>query len=133
MERDRLSVLIVDDHEDLAATLGQLVEHLGHEAHVARCALEGLALARKAEPDVAFLDVGLPEVDGFELARRLRLQGSSALLVAFTGFSGRAMLRRCLDAGFDRHLVKPALLGALSEVFAEASSRRAARASTCQR
>jgi len=128
MDRDRLSVLIVDDHEDLADTLALLVEHLGHEARVARCAQDGLALARVADPDVAFLDLGLPDLDGFELARRLRLQGSTALLVAFTGLSGRSATRRCEDAGFDRHVVKSAFVGALSDLFCEASARRISRA-----
>jgi CheY-like chemotaxis protein len=128
--RARFNVLIVDDHEDLADTLALLVEHHGHEARVARCGVDGLALARTSDPDVAFLDVGLPDFDGYELARRLRLQGSSALLVAFTGFSGRTATRRCMDAGFDRHVVKPAVLGALSDVFTEVGARRLARAAT---
>lgn len=135
MERARLSVLIVDDHEDLADTLALLVAHLGHEPRVARCGVEGLAMARASDPDVAFLDVGLPDVDGCELARRLRLQGSAALLVAFTGFGGRTNARRCLDAGFDRHVVKPAVLAAISDVFVEASARRLSRdaAAACPR
>jgi len=132
MDGDRLSVLIVDDHQDLADTLAELVEHLGHDARVARCAAEGLALARAADPDVAFLDVGLPDLDGFELARRLRLQGSAALLVAFTGLSGRAATRRCHEAGFDRHVVKSSVLGAVADLFVEASARRAARAAACR-
>lgn len=127
MDRHRLSVLIVDDHVDLADTLAQVVEQLGHDARVARCAVDGLALARMADPDVAFLDVGLPDLDGFELARRLRLQGSAALLVAFTGLSGRAATRRCKDAGFDRHVVKTAVSGALADLFVEAWARRARR------
>lgn len=119
-----LRVLIVDDHADLAEALAQVIALHDHQVHVAESAHEGLALARDVNPDVIFLDVGLPDLDGCEAARRLRLAGSSALLVAFTGLSGRADERRFAEAGFDRHVVKPALMEALTPLFDEALARR---------
>lgn len=123
---DTLRVLIVDDHADLADALAQVVKLHDHDVHVATSAGEGLALARALDPDVVFLDVGLPDLDGCEAARRLRLAGSSALLVAFTGRSGRAEVRRFHEAGFDRHVLKPALMESLVPLFDEALVRRAA-------
>lgn len=121
---DRLRVLIIDDHADLAEALAQVVALLDHDARVATSAREGLAAAREQDPEVVFLDVGLPDLDGCEVARRLRLAGSSALLVAFTGRSGRAEVRRFQQAGFDRHVVKPALMETLGPLFTEALARR---------
>lgn len=123
---DPLRVLIVDDHADLADALSQVIALHDHQVHVAMSAREGLALAAEVDPDVIFLDVGLPDLDGCEAARRLRLAGSTALLVAFTGRSGRADLRRFAEAGFDRHLLKPALMETLAPLFDEALARRAA-------
>ncbi len=123
---DTLKVLVVDDHADLADALAQVVRLHAHEVHVATSAARGLALAREVDFDVVFLDVGLPDLDGCEAARRLRLAGSSALLIAFTGRSGRAEARRFKEAGFDRHVVKPALMETLGPLFDEALARRAA-------
>lgn len=121
---DRLRVLIVDDHADLAEALAQVVLLHEHEVQVATSAGAGLALARELDPDVVFLDVGLPDLDGCEAARRLRATGSSALLVAFTGRSGRADARRFAEAGFDRHMIKPVALESLEPLFDEALARR---------
>lgn len=121
---ERLRVLVVDDHADLASALGQAIELHGHEVHTAASAREGLALARELDPDVVFLDVTLPDMDGFEVARRLRRAGASALLVAFTGRGGRADARRFEEAGFDHHLLKPASLEALASLLEQARARR---------
>lgn len=124
---ERLRVLIIDDHADLADALAQVVLLLGHEVRVASSAAEGLALAQERDPEVVFLDVGLPDLDGCEAARRLRLQGSSALLVAFTGRTGKANTRRFVASGFDHHVVKPALMDGLQPLFDEALARRRTR------
>ena len=81
----------------------------GHEVRAARDGTSGLALAAEAHPDVAVIDIGLPDIDGLEVARRLRsTQGKRRLaLVALTGFGGPDDQRRALDAGFDVHLTKP--------------------------
>ena len=103
-------VLIVDDNEDAAGTLKLLLEAAGHEAFVAYRALDALVTARRTSPDVLFLDIGLPDMDGYELARRLRglPETARSTLVALTGYGQLQDKERAKDAGFDHHLVKPA-------------------------
>jgi PAS domain S-box-containing protein len=103
-------VLVVDDNVDAAESLALLLRATGHEV---RTAYDGPAALREAEalrPEVVLLDVGLPRIDGYEVARRLRQQGGlkSALVVALTGYGQDEDRRRALEAGFDVHLVKPA-------------------------
>ena len=77
-----------------------------------------LDAAPSFEPDVVLLDVGLPGMDGFEVARRLRARGFAGMLIALTGYGGPADRERARDAGFDHHLVKPVELGALRAAIA---------------
>jgi len=102
-------VLIVDDDADSADLLVQLLEMRGHNARSVNSASRAIAEAAEFLPDVAILDVGLPDMSGYELAQLLR--NSEALaqckLIAVTGYSGDAALARSKMAGFDLHLVKP--------------------------
>jgi CheY-like chemotaxis protein len=105
----RRRLLVVDDNKDAAESMSMLLELWGHEvicAYDGRTALETAATYR---PDAVFLDIGLPEMDGYEVAERLReLPGSSkAVLVAITGYGQDADRRRSREAGIDHHLVKP--------------------------
>jgi PAS domain S-box-containing protein len=104
-----LTVLVIDDNVDAAATLQALVELNGHRCVVANGGEAGLRLAQEAVPDVVLLDIGLPGMNGYEVARRLRgiphLDG--VLLVAVTGYATEEDRQRALDAGFDVHLSKP--------------------------
>ncbi len=102
-------VLIVDDTEDSAVSLASLVRLSGHKVRTAGDAVQALTEARKAPPDIVFSDIGLPVMDGYELARELRkLPGmESALLVAVTGYGREEDLRLAKQAGFNHHLVKP--------------------------
>ena len=105
----RRRILIVDDNRDFAASLAGILSSLGHEVRVANDGIEGLEEARAFQPEVAFLDIGMPRLNGYELATRLRqipaLSGS--LLVAVTGWGQASDRQRAFDAGFDRHLMKP--------------------------
>jgi CheY-like chemotaxis protein len=104
----RIRVLIVDDNVDAATTLGDLVEGLGHEARIVHDGPAALAAACEQRPEVVFLDIGLPGMDGYEVARRTRAAGlSAATLVALTGYGQEADRRRSAQAGFAQHLVKP--------------------------
>jgi signal transduction histidine kinase/ActR/RegA family two-component response regulator len=105
-------VLVVDDNKDAAETLQLLLEAEGHEALVAHSAHDALAIARQTSPAILFLDIGLPDVDGYELARRLRAlpELAHASLVAVTGYGQPKDKARAIEAGFDHHLVKPARL-----------------------
>jgi PAS domain S-box-containing protein len=113
-------VLVVDDNVDAARMLHELLAQLGHEAAVAHDGAAALAVAGAFQPDVAVLDIGLPAMDGYELARRLRAQrGASALrLIAVTGYGQDADRMRAQAAGFDHHLIKPIAAEALVALLA---------------
>jgi PAS domain S-box-containing protein len=114
-------LLVVDDNVDAAETLAHLLRLQGHDVHVAHDGLAALEQAPVVRPQVAILDIGMPKMDGYEVARRLRgLAGLETLrLVALTGWGNEEDRRRARDAGFDRHLVKPVELSALREVLLE--------------
>jgi signal transduction histidine kinase/CheY-like chemotaxis protein len=105
----RARVLVVDDNEDAAATLAMLLEISGHEVLVEHDSRSALARARDSAPQICVLDIGLPDMDGMELARRLRSQPETAgaLLVAVTGYGQDSDRAASQAAGFDHHLVKP--------------------------
>jgi CheY-like chemotaxis protein len=113
-------VLVVDDLEDSADSLAQLLTLSGHEARAAHDGAAALAAARVFQPEVVLLDIGLPGMDGFEVARRLRQQegGGQMLLVALTGYAQERDRQRTCEVGFDHHLAKPVNLSALRELLA---------------
>ena len=102
-------VLVVDDNEDSAGSLRMLLEMVGHEVRTAYDGEAALAAAKDFRPDVAFLDIGLPGLNGYEVAERIRRQawGRDITLIALTGWGQDSDRRRSKEAGFDRHLVKP--------------------------
>ena len=102
-------VLVVDDNRDAAELLAEALCTVGHDARVAFNGPEAIDLARQLIPEIAFLDIGLPVMDGYELARRLRaLPGCAAMyLVAVTGYGQSTDRQRSREAGFEDHLVKP--------------------------
>ncbi|HEY0709330.1 MAG TPA: PAS domain S-box protein [Polyangia bacterium] len=103
-------VLIVDDNEDARVSAADLLSLLGHEVKTAATGLSALEVVEEFTPDVAFLDIGLPGMDGYELARRLRAKFGSALplrLIALTGYGQESDRAQTRAAGFDAHLVKP--------------------------
>jgi len=112
-------VLLVDDNVDFATSLGLLLKSLGHEVRIAHDAPSALETAGRFRPEFAFLDIGLPGVSGYELARRLRESPDSAaaVLVAVTGWGQDKDRRRAEEAGFDRHLVKPVELATIRSVL----------------
>jgi signal transduction histidine kinase/CheY-like chemotaxis protein len=104
-------VLVVDDNEDAAAGTATLLRHMGHTAEVAYNAAEALASAAAQAPQVAILDIGLPDMDGYALAAALRREhGRTMRLVALSGYGQQADVERAAHAGFDLHLTKPATL-----------------------
>ena len=102
-------LLVVDDNADAAQTLATLLSLHGQEVRAAFSAEEALQVAQEWPPDVAVLDIGLPDLNGYELCRRIRAQpwGAQPLLIACTGWGQREDIDRALDSGFDFHLVKP--------------------------
>ena len=103
-------VLVVDDNEDAAESLALFLGVIGHEVRTAADGLEALRLAGEFHPHAVILDIGLPGLDGWEVARRLRQDTDlgGVMLVALTGHTDEGHGRRCLEAGFDFHLLKPA-------------------------
>jgi CheY-like chemotaxis protein/two-component sensor histidine kinase len=112
-------ILVVDDSRDGADSLALWLQVSGHEVQVCHDGIKALELAGNFQPDVVLLDIGLPGMDGYEVARQLRGQPKTeaALIVALTGYGQEEDMRRSREAGFDHHIVKPADLAALSSLF----------------
>lgn len=103
-----MRVLIVDDNADAAETLSATLGLVGVIARTANDGQSALAIAQELEPHLAILDIGLPLMDGYEVARRLRaLRVPPVMVVAVTGFGQESDYRRSREAGFDDHFVKP--------------------------
>lgn len=103
-------VLVVDDNRDAATTLGVLLANAGYEVEACFDGQEALAIAERFEPDACVLDINMPGMDGYELARRLRTQAGARtpVLATVTAFEDYAHLQKAADAGFDLHFTKPA-------------------------
>jgi two-component system CheB/CheR fusion protein len=129
MAKRRRRVLVIDDNADAADSLQAVLETVGHQVRVARDGRSGIALARSYRPEVILCDIGLPDLDGYAVARALRadatLGGTS--LVALTGYGREQDIEKALKSGFDRHLTKPPelkhLLGLLETAPGPARAR----------
>ena len=115
-----LHILIVEDSVETAETMALLLGLYGHEVRLAHDGPTALRLAHERAPDAVLLDIALPKMDGYELARRLRQQSTDRqpLLVAVTGYGQEEDRRRSREAGFDHHMVKPIDPGALQALLA---------------
>jgi len=112
-------VLVVDDSVDSAETLGELLKIWGHDVRLAHDGPAAVEAARDYRPDVILLDIGLPGMDGFAVARQLRTEGlQTRLLVALTGYGEQTDKQRSQEAGFHHHMVKPVDPDALQKLIA---------------
>jgi CheY-like chemotaxis protein len=104
-----LRILVVDDNRDSAESLALMLQMIGHDARCATDGLAGLETASSFRPEVVFLDIAMPRLNGYDLARRIRDQhwGRGLSLIAMTGLSRAEDQRRAREAGFNHHLVKP--------------------------
>lgn len=100
-------VLIVDDNRDAAQTMALLIKLSGHETSTAHDGPQALAMLADVNPEVALLDIGLPQMDGYELARRIRERIHDVYLIAVSGYGQPEDKARSSEAGFDEHFVKP--------------------------
>jgi PAS domain S-box-containing protein len=124
---ERRRVLVVDDNADAAASLAVLLELDGHLVKIAGDGLEAVEHAQNFDPEIIFMDLGMPRVDGFEATRRIRAlpSGKSPYIIALTGWGQAADRRRAREAGVDQHLVKPISPVALTEVLTTYNERQA--------
>ncbi|MGQ9426630.1 response regulator [Gilvimarinus sp. F26214L] len=115
-------VVIIDDNEDSAGALAICLETLGYDVQVSHTGESGLTLVRACNPDVVLLDIGLPDINGYQVAEQLRAEetsDSSLRIIAMSGYGGASDQRRALEAGFDHYLVKPVDYGRLMELLSE--------------
>jgi CheY-like chemotaxis protein len=113
------SILIIEDNADARDALRALLELEGHAVEAVGEGQEALELARAKDPDIALVDIGLPGIDGYEVARRVRARDARRpVLIALTGYGQPEDRRRATEAGFDDMLVKPVDPGALADMLA---------------
>lgn len=114
-----LRIQVVDDNVDAATTLGMLLRLGGHTVQIAHEGRAGLAMIEETDPDVVLLDIGLPGLDGYEVARQIRASSTAqnVLLIAISGYGQDEDRRKAREAGFDHHLVKPIDFTSLSQLL----------------
>jgi CheY-like chemotaxis protein len=127
-------ILVADDNPDALASLTELLRLFGHEVFGAADGREALESAERHRPDVALLDLGMPLLDGYEVARRIRTQpwGKQTLLLALTGWGQDSDRRRSATAGFNLHLVKPVDIGRLMELLSQLQTAKSSVGETEQ-
>ncbi len=125
-------VLVIEDNADAADTLRDALEIEGHAVQVAYNGPDGIALAREFHPQVVVCDIGLPGMDGYDVARAFRADDAlkTACLVALSGYAQPEDLRHAAEAGFDRHVAKPPTLESLEQVFADVAPSNGVGAGT---
>jgi signal transduction histidine kinase len=130
-EQTPLRILVVDDNQDSAISMTLLLELQGHEVHVAHAGPAALRVADDKKPDVILLDIGMPGMNGYEVAKQLRARGEFAdtLLVAITGYGRASDVKQTQSAGFDYHLVKPVDYEKLQAVLATRCAKSGLRGS----
>ena len=118
-------VLVVDDNEDAADSLATLLGVMGYEVRIAYDGPEAIQAADEFEPAVALLDIGLPKLSGYDIARHVRARrGDDVLLVAITGWGQEDDRRKAREAGFDHHFTKPADFDRLLELIGQELRQR---------
>jgi phosphotransferase system HPr (HPr) family protein len=120
---DMANILVVDDYRDAAESMAKWLKQLGHEVHVAHDGIEAIEMAHREQPQYVLLDIGLPRLDGYQVAARLRQELPGPLvIIAITGYGQEEDRRQALAAGCDHYFLKPvdfnALLSLLSELTA---------------
>ena len=119
---NRFKILVVDDNHDSALSLAMMLSIMGHETRTAHDGESAVTTAEMFLPDVVLLDIGLPKLNGYEVARHIRAEpwGKAVILVAMTGWGQAEDKRRAFEAGFDHHFTKPLDLEVLDAFLADA-------------
>ena len=120
-------ILLVEDNADIGETLRDLLEILGHDVELVNDGLRGVQRALASLPEVMLVDIGLPGIDGYEVARQVRAsaEGRKMIMLALTGYGRPEDRQKARDAGFDAHLVKPVDPDELLRTLALVNSQRA--------
>jgi len=120
-----LRALVVDDNEDITQSLAMLLRIMGHEVETATDGIAALNVAQRFQPNVVLLDIGLPRLNGYDVARALRAIPSmrDAMIVACTGYGSADDRQQALAAGFNRHAIKPITADMLTAILVETSER----------
>lgn len=115
-----MKILIADDNVDAALTLGALLELSGHQVEVVYDGVAALSIARTFVPEAVICDIGMPQMNGYEVARHIRslVVPRQPLMIACTGYGNATDMRNAFDAGFDHHLTKPAEIAELLRLLA---------------
>src|SRR4029077_12382838 len=123
----RLRILVVDDNVDAARSLAKLLQILGHDTQMAHDGPAAVEAGLRERPDVVLLDIGLPQMNGYQVCQSFRRNGlADALIVAITGYGQDTDRQLSHEAGFDAHLVKPVALGTVQELLATRGEKRSA-------
>jgi CheY-like chemotaxis protein len=117
-------ILVVDDNQDFAASLGTILRARGHQVRVENSGAEGFRAAQDFRPDLVFLDIGLPDMSGNEVAHQIRRVHSGVLLVAISGWGQETDKQTAARAGFDSYIVKPLDPSQLDAIIARAAQAR---------
>jgi CheY-like chemotaxis protein len=125
-----VKILIADDNVDAAQTLATLLELIGHHVQVVYDGAAALQAAASFGPEAMICDIGMPQMNGYDVARRIRggIVTRQPLMIACTGYGNAADMRSAMDAGFDHHLTKPAQIAELLELLAQGQDGRGAAA-----
>jgi CheY-like chemotaxis protein len=121
----RRRILVADDNQDSANSLSMMLSIMGNEVRTAFDGAQALEVAKDFEPQLIFLDIGMPKIDGYEASRHIRTHdwGKAAVLVALTGWGQDEDELRSREAGFNLHLVKPVEVATLEEILARVPPR----------
>jgi CheY-like chemotaxis protein/two-component sensor histidine kinase len=119
-----LKILLIDDNQDFTDILSSALTLLGHEVITANDGMTGIAKSRDYSPEVIFCDIGLPDMDGFEVAKRIRGEVSiqNVYMVALTGYANQSDTDKALESGFNKHLAKPVDINTIRKVLNEIGS-----------
>lgn len=125
-DKQRMRIVVVDDNADAAETLAILLQLAKHEVHIAYDGPSGVALVTEVKPDAVFLDIGLPRLDGYQVARELRKipELARTALIALSGYGQEEDRRRAREAGFDHHMIKPVNADEFFRVLSEVTKKR---------
>jgi CheY-like chemotaxis protein len=125
LSRSAHRVLVVDDHPDTAEAMSELFEMLGHETRTSVCGHDALPVARTFAPGIVVLDIGLPDMSGYQVAEAMRADAQlrSAFIVALTGWGRRNDAIHARRPGFDAHYVKPVAVARVRQILRDADQR----------